>query len=316
MILITKRELHEEDDIFTFLVNPSPNNLNRSEGKLDIPLEFLEDKRVHTKQFVVQLENGQEARITLMLQLVYSYIEYYESKLQEEQQNIDMIEDNIKSYKIMLSKLHQLFPAMRQEQAIVPSMEYIASKNKDLPKQAISQPLAAEPVELQYQQIDFPESPDSNQSPWGRVNIKPGQFVRQPDAVGSFPTSHTNQSGPFPQGYPRGGVANSNPQYVPKPLTLTPGMGPKPSGQSNFMNNGSYLGNSQPGPGLQGNAGYGPSRIVDGTASSNPYYQPAPTNTGLRDAQSLGFPAEYRDTPPSDLTPLITSGAPRASRGK
>ena len=224
----------------------------------------------------------------------------------------------------MLQKLHQLFPAMRQEQAIVPGMDYIASKNKDLPKQAISQPLMSAPVESQVRQMDFPTEPafiETNQSPWGRVDIKPGQFTKQPDYAGSLPTSNGSQVNFGTSAYPRQGLGNSQPGFAPKPLNLTPGMGPKPSGQSNFMNTGSSMFGQNPGyPQQQSGypqqqSGYPQGRPGDPQGQFNPYYQGG-SGQGLRDVQSLGLPAEYRETPPTDLSPLVASSVPRGSRGR
>lgn len=131
-------ELSDEDDSFTFYVNPSPN-LQTFMGKQDIPTYFLADKRVHTKKFSIALNNGGEARVTLHLQIVHSYVEYYETIKQEYQASIEEYEENIKAFKMFLDKLYRPFPTLRQDKAIIPGTDYVQANYKDKTLIAMSQ---------------------------------------------------------------------------------------------------------------------------------------------------------------------------------
>jgi hypothetical protein len=70
---VSSREIKETDEQFTIFVNPSQNSKN-FDGKLDVPISFLNDRRRHEKKFSVPLIAGGEAILTLYLQIVYSYV--------------------------------------------------------------------------------------------------------------------------------------------------------------------------------------------------------------------------------------------------
>ena len=55
-------------------INPD-FTLNTFLGKVTIPTKFLEDRRgVHTKKFAVAMQDGSEAVVSMILQIVYSLV--------------------------------------------------------------------------------------------------------------------------------------------------------------------------------------------------------------------------------------------------